>query len=149
MTFNATGLPNPGSAEQIIQPQGFYPQVLLSDFRSHARVDHTIDDARSAYQLALAVAHINRQLNAWQQQQMDAGITELDQAQGLYYTAAVFHHAKARLLEQYRDMDSRHVGTSTTRDPQALDARIDTEWREVRRSLAALTGRAQTTVELI
>lgn len=149
MTFQATGLPNPGSGEKSIQTAGFFPAINLSEFRTYARVDHTVDDDRSAYQLMLAVAHVNRQLIAWKASAIDAGATELDADQQTFYKAAVFHHAKARLLEQYRDIDSRHVGTNTARDPSALADRVDTEWREVRRSIAALTGRAQTTVELI
>lgn len=149
MTFQATGLPNPGSGEKTIQAAGFFPAILLSEFRTNARIDHTVDDDRSAYQLMLAVSHINRQLIAWKAAAIDAGMIDLDAGQALLYKAAVFHHAKARLLEQYRDIDSRHVGTNTARDPSALADRADTEWREVRRSMAALIGRAQTTVELI
>lgn len=149
MTFQATGLPNPGSADKEIQAAGFYPAINLADFRTNARVDHTIDDDRSSYQLSLAVASINRQLATWKQAQVDAGVASLDADQSLLYQAAVFHHAKARLLEQYRDIDSRHVGTNTARDPSALIDRLDTEWREVRRCIRALTGRSQATVELI
>lgn len=150
MTFDATGLPTADSADEIIQAgDGFWPEITLATFRDAARVDHTIDDQRSAYQLRLAVAHINRQLATFREDREIDGDTGLGTTDALYYQAAVYHHAKARLLEQYRDVDSRRVGTSTARDPQALDERINTEWREVRNSLSALRGQPMATVELI
>lgn len=150
MTFDATGLPTADAADETIQAgDGFWPEITLARFRDAARVDHTIDDQRSAYQLRMAVAHINRQLAPFREDRELDGDTGLGATDALYYQAAVHHHAKARLLEQYRDVDSRRVGTSTARDPQALDERINTEWREVRNSLSALRGQPMATVELI
>ncbi|MFI9653975.1 head completion/stabilization protein [Guyparkeria sp. GHLCS8-2] len=150
MSFDATGQPTANSADETIQAAGaFWPEITLAKFREAARVDHTMDDPRSAYQLRMAVAHINRQLAPFREDRELDGDTGLGTTEALYYQAAVHHHAKARLLEQYRDVDSRRVGTSTARDPQALDERINTEWREVRNSLSALRGRPLATVELI
>lgn len=146
MSFVATGLPTDASADDEIQAAGFYPAITLSEFRQAARVDHTVDDPRAAFELTSAVRQINRQLEDWRAEQELAGIAAIDETQAGYYSAAVYHHARARLLEQYRDYDSTHTGDVRA---DTLDPRIDDEWREVRVNLRALKGRARCTVELI
>ncbi|RUR46194.1 head completion/stabilization protein [Vreelandella populi] len=145
----------PSKRLEIINNNGFWPDIDPNEFREEERVT-SVTDARIRQSLRAAVADINRQLANYQHQQQQAGRMAWDaippepwQSPGdteLLYTRAVYAQTQADLLQRYRDASATGKGDERgeAKDLAADDYRADARW-----AIAELTGRNHTTVELI
>lgn len=153
--FAPTVDPNSTSGQSVVNI-AFFPDVSVDAFRATTRLQDTVTDGRVVQALRESVITINNELRAWREQQTALGydslgsvpadaygdITELEH----HYLAAVYAHAKALLMEQYRDIDSTDAGK---RRAAEFDGTVDSWRREAREAVRAILGTPRATVELI
>lgn len=146
-----------GTTETItITNASFFPDLLLKDFREAMRIDGTVTDHRAVHALEAAMYEANQLLSKWMQEQLDAGVDDIEnspqpnwQPPGYYkalYLRAVWSLAKSNLVERYRDYDSTGAGHDRA---EALEMTDDDYRRDAAWALSDIRGRARTTVELI
>lgn len=150
--------PAAGSAEDTIAAlDGFWPVVLLSEYRAHYRDDHTRSDAEVKTVLHQAVQTITGELSAWVAKHKAAGKTSHTQTGQVSdrgvpinlaasYKAAVYHEAKAQTLELWQDFDS--TGKGSDRSEQLLP-RIIASRRLSHNAIADILGRTRGSVRLL
>lgn len=135
-------------ADAISNPDPFYPDCRLAEFREKMRVDDTASDARVKEQILTALHFINAELRAGLfREQWHPSAANLPEPDVFWYQAAVYHRAKAYIIEQYRDID-----TSKTRgDARAddMENRIDVYLQRSREALRRLLHRSRATIKLI
>lgn len=138
--------PQEGIAEDVQIEQQWWPSVSLSNAREVVRIHGTVSDARLLDALSAAVISVNRELSGWrasfEMHHPDGPGTE----KSFLYLRAVHFHAKAELIERYRDFDSAADGD------RRADATIDLaeDARRVERwSIRELVGKPRLTVELM
>jgi len=149
--------PTPGTAPELpITNDGWFPDVDLVAMRKACRLDGTVTPERLRSAAVTAVLHVNDQLAAWKQAQLDIGLASLadvpsPQIDGstraqLLYTRALIGQVQSQLIEQYRDYDTTAKGDKRA---DAMDPRIDDARRDLRWALSDLQGLPRCTVELI
>lgn len=161
MSFIAVDNPPPANPEPPpVHNLAFWPPITLARFRDAYRVTEAVTDERAVTALQAAVILINDELEAWRQAQQAEGHATLAEvpaqsygegeaattAKVHHYQAAVYHTAKARILERYRDYDSTKSGHDRA---DALDDTADEHHKLARHALRALQDLPLTVVELI
>jgi hypothetical protein len=136
-----------------ISNNGFFPDVNLASFRSVMRVDQTVSTERITQTLYNAMISVNQELQEWQIDTQVGTLSDVPsesygdktKLQRLYQTA-LFNHAKALLVEHYRDFDSTKSGHERADE---MDHRIDDYLRISRTAIRKILGISRVTVELI
>jgi hypothetical protein len=129
--MSLTGKPQ-RTEDSVIANDGFFPDLLLSDFMAPYRIPAEYDDAVIINAVTLAIVDINLRLAAVKSLKIMTGFNTLescldaqneDLVNGQYvlaivYEKAVYSHAKAWLLQQFNAMNRRN--TSAESDNAAL-----------------------------
>lgn len=146
----------PASNELDIENIDFYPDISPTDCRAVIRLEQNITAERLRAALVNAIVYVNENLSTWKAEQVAAGMAALDDIpadtiDGLsinlqHYHRAVYHHAKAELIDQYLDADS--TGTGSQRAEDKADTADDYRRQSIL-AIRRLLGRPQSTVELI
>ena len=149
----------PAPAPGIVENDGWFPDIALSDMRDAMRLDGTVTDARLVQAVVDAILQVNRELGAWQALQTDAGIaaladvpaTRINRESRLLaqYRRAVYSTAKADLIERYRDYDTTATSVSDKKSMEWLDEAPGAQRRNAQWAIADIVGRTHLTVELI
>lgn len=153
--FAPTTDPN-HTALQIIANSPFWPAIAVDEFRATTRLQDTITDGRVIQALTESLLSTNRELAAWRDIQIALGYTELGSvpaerigdktALEHHYLSAIYAQAKARLMEQYRDIDTTVDGKHRAAE---FEGTIESWRRTAREAIRALLGTPRATVELI
>ena len=156
----AAGAPaDPAPAPGIVENDGWFPDIALTDMRDAMRLDGTVTDARLVQAVVDAILQVNRELGAWQALQADAGIAALADVPAArinresrllaQYRRAVYSTAKADLIERYRDYDTTATSLSDKKSMEWLDEAPGAQRRNAQWAIADIVGRTHLTVELI
>ena len=138
----------------------FFPDIDPDEFRDQLNVDTTVPNARVEAALQLSIIEVNRDLLEWRLVQEELGHTEIIETTSTeygegedavnenkrLYCFAVFHLAKARIIERMRNFDSAGSGHDRA---DSLEDPIGDHRREARRAVRAIMGETGTVVELI
>ena len=150
MTFaNASAAPQdpttPTDDETVIG--GWWPDIDVSAAREVIRISGTVTHTRLVEALQNAVWSINGELATWAAAQHTVYPEKLDDERlaGLY-RRAVYHYAKAELIERYRDFDMTSAGAARAEDK--IDAADDAR-RNLRWAISDILGRSRVTVEAL
>ncbi len=144
------------NTEEVIENDGWFPDIEPAELRKAARFDGTVTPERLSKAILFAVSSVNAELADWQATQISAGLESLADVPapslgGLstkvaLYTRAVYAAAQADLVERYRDYDTTGAGG---KQADAMDPRIADLRRDIRWAISDLIGIRRTTVELI
>lgn len=155
-TFIPTTPPATDPAEDAIPNLAFWPALSLAAFRDGYRVDTVVTDTEAKQEIATAARQVNAELAAWQALQEAAGAATLaDVASPVYgeesehvanYLSAVYHRAKARVIQDYRDTDTTKSGHDRA---DAMEGQADIVMARSRSAVRAILGKPRATVELI
>lgn len=155
-SFIATAPAGTASRPDVVENDGWFPDIDLGELRTAMRLDGTVTAERLREAVIDAIASANAELATWRDAQLAAGHTSLadvpapavggGSVQLARYRRAVYHLAHADLTERYRDYDATKSGGQKADDLEATtgDARRNARW-----ALNDLRGIARTTVELI
>lgn len=131
---------------EVIQ-QDWWPDVSLDSAREIVRISGTVSEARLRDALQAAAYSINHELGPWRlEQQGDHPEKLSDERLAFLYLRAVHFHAKAELIDRYRDYDSTADGD---RRGDAMSEAAEDARRTVRWSISELLGIPRLTVELM
>lgn len=143
----------------IVENDGWFPDVTLSDMRDAMRLDGTVTNARLVQAVVEAVLHVNRELQSWQAQQAAQGFTKLQDVPATNinresrlmacYRRAVYSTAKADLIERYLDYDSTASSLGDKKSMEWLNDAPGDQRRNAHWAVANILGRTHLTVELI
>jgi len=149
----------PSPAAAIVENDGFYVDIQLSQMRDAERLDGTVTDVRLRQAVVAAVLHVNNELRDWKREQVAAGYASLaavpadriDRESVLiaHYRRAVYCWAKADLTERYRDFDSTASSLNDKKTMEALDLAPSDQRRNAHWAIADILDRPRVTVELI
>ena len=138
---------------QTVTNDGFYPDLIVQEFRDMMRADKSIALDRVIAVLTQSVISINRELIGWRQNITEATLAEVSspvingKTELVHlYIAAVYNLAKALLIENYRDYDSTKSGHDKA---EQMETRIDDCMRVSRESIRAFLGQPRVTIDLI
>jgi hypothetical protein len=147
--------PAAGTPAPKIQNDGWFPDVDPGLAREIVRLSPNVTPARLAESLTDAMVQVNQELARWKARHQ-ARAESLD---GLpadsvagesrlvhHYLRAVYHLARADLMEQYRDFDTTAAGD---RKADALETSADDARRVARCAVLDILGAPHLTVELI
>jgi len=158
MSLIATGaIVDPPADAISIQNNGFWPDLVPASFREARRLDGTVTPGRIEFALDAALRDVNRQLAAYQAEQVASGVSaaadiprEDWQVAGHHqdlYRQAIYATAHAWLIEQYGD-----VAATGTRNDNAGEAKLltaDDCRRDARWAISELLGEGHVIAELI
>lgn len=133
------------TGDSIKIEQEWWPEIDLKASREVMRLPGTVPTARLLDALQFAADYINWELRDWQAEQLHAG-TALTDKQTRLYLRAVRSHAKAELLEKYRDFDTTGAGDARADE---FEDTVDGARRNVRWAISLLLGKPRVTVELL
>ncbi|MGK5079651.1 head completion/stabilization protein [Janthinobacterium sp. HLX7-2] len=149
----------PAPAIGIIENDGWFPDIFLTDMRDAMRLDGTVTDARLVQAVVDAILHVNRELASWQTAHAQALIatladvpaTRINRESRLLaqYRRAVYSTAKADLIERYRDYDTTATSLSDKKSMEWLDDAPGAQRRNAQWAIADMVGRSHLIVELI
>lgn len=155
-SFLPTTPPATDPAEDTIPNLAFWPVLSLAAFRDGYRVDTVVTDTEAKQAIATAVRRVNAELADWQALQEAAGAATLaDVASPVYgevsehvanYLSAVYHRAKAMVIEDNRDTDTTKSGHDRADD---MEGQADIAMARSRSAVRAILGKHRATVELI
>lgn len=155
-SFIPTTPPETDPAEDSIPNLPFWPALSLAAFRQGYRVDTVVSADEAKQRIATAARQVNAELAVWQATQELAGSATLaDVASPLYgeqsahvasYLDAVYHHAKALVIQDNRDTDTTKSGHNRA---DAMDDQADIALARSRSAVRAILGVSRSTVELI
>lgn len=132
--------PTVDTPEETIENDGFFPDIVLADFREANRIDGTITTLRLRHCIINQVINVNRQLAVLKAEQIVAGVEKLadidaPQIDGSntyvhHYLRAVGCLVKAEVIETYRDFDTTTAGRETADQltPNIEDLRRNAYW---------------------
>ncbi|WP_186148316.1 head completion/stabilization protein [Burkholderia gladioli] len=154
--FVATADPSPPTpADDVIENNGFYPDVLIATLRAGTKLDGTVTHERIRAAAVDAMRSTNAELVEWQAKNA-AGYGSLaavpaDKIGGesvlvSLYLRAVYNLVHADLTERYRDFDATKSGGQ---EAERLEETICTARRNARWALNDLRGIPRSTIELI
>lgn len=139
-----------------IPNNGFWPDLVVDEFRDAERIDSTVTDARAQQALRVAMADINRQLANFQEAQQATGastandipraVWQSEDHHLLLYRRAIYATALASLFERYRDYSATGEGDERG---EAKDLAADDYRRDARWAVSEILDEGHTTVELI
>ena len=111
-----------------ISAGAFWPDIVLRELRLAVRLPGRVTTSRLLHTATGAVAHVTRELEAWQQEQQAAGHQTLadvpapvingESVNLWHWRNAVYTATRALILERYRDADTTDKGD---RRADALD----------------------------
>jgi hypothetical protein len=143
----------------VVENDGFYTDIHLSQMRDAMRLDGTVTDVRLRQAVIAAILHVNDELRDWKLKQIAVGYASLaavpadriDRESVLiaHYRRAVYCTAKADLIERYRDYDSTASTLTDKKMMEALDNAPGEQRRNAHWAIADIIGRTHLTVELI
>ncbi|CAN0621059.1 Phage head protein [Burkholderia multivorans] len=151
-TANASA---PTPEADVIENNGFFPDVSIAALRATTRLDGTVTYERVRDATIDAIRSANAELKAWRAQAAAGYATLADvpaeQIGGAsefvsLYLRAVYNLAHADLTERYRDLDTTKSGGQNA---DRLEDTICTARRNARWALNDLRGIPRSTVELI
>lgn len=140
-------IPNTGpeTVSQDVPNISFFPTFSTADMRTSMRVIDAIPTQRVFEELQRAVLATNRELHHWRIALQDAGHPTLNDVPAesygdlneltIHYRQAVFHRAKAFLIEKSTDFDSAAEGSAQGKD---MEPNVEDHFRTVREEIAAL-----------
>ncbi len=147
---------NQPAPEEEISNDTFFPDVSPADCRDVLRLDDNITPGRLRAALIQAIIHVNGNLSTWVDTQITAGVNHIESVNSplidgerihtQQYRTAVYYHAKANLLDQYRDYDTSNTGSERAEDKEQT---ADEYRRQAILAMRNITGTPHTTVELI
>ena len=121
-----------------ISAGAFWPDIVLRELRLAVRLPGRVTTSRLLHTATGAVAHVTRELEAWQQEQQAAGHQTLadvpapvingESVNLWHWRNAVYTATRALILERYRDADTTDKGD---RRADALDIQTSDLWRDV------------------
>lgn len=145
--------------QEIIENDGWFPDIQLTALRDATRLDGTVTETRLITTVVDAMLTVNRALEAWQQEQRQQGWKSLDDVPAkkinrqsqlhAHYLRAVYSTAKADLIEKYRDYDSTASSLADQKHLAWLDTAPEQERRNAHWAIANILQRPHLTVELI
>ena len=144
-----------GSPVPKIQNDGWFPDVDPALAREIVRLSPNVTPARLVESLTDAMAQVNLELAGWKaKHQGRADSLEALPADSIagesrlvhHYLRAVYHLARADLMEQYRDFDTTAAGD---RKADVLDTSVGDTRRVARCAVLDIIGAPHLTVELI
>ncbi|HFR1282728.1 TPA: head completion/stabilization protein, partial [Shigella boydii] len=119
-----------------ISAGAFWPDIVLRELRLAVRLPGRVTTSRLLHTATGAVAHVTRELEAWQQEQQAAGHQTLadvpapvingESVNLWHWRNAVYTATRALILERYRDADTTDKGD---RRADALDIQTSDLWR--------------------
>ncbi|PUA16813.1 head completion/stabilization protein [Glaciimonas sp. PCH181] len=143
----------------VVENDGWFPDIALHHMRDAMRLDGTVTTPRLVQAVAEAILHVNRELDQWQNAQLDAGYSTLEAVPAkkinreskllIHYRRAVYSTAKADLLEKYRDYDSTGASMTDKKSTEFLDNAPGEQRRNAHWAIADIVHRHHLTVELI
>ncbi|NKI68082.1 head completion/stabilization protein [Collimonas pratensis] len=149
----------PAPAAAVVENDGWYVDIQLSQMRDAERLDGTVTEVRLRQAVVAAILHVNNELRDWKLEQIAAGYTSLaavpadrvDRESVLiaHYRRAVYCWAKADLTERYRDFDSTASSLNDKKTMDVLDDAPSDQRRNAHWAITNIIGRSHMTVELI
>lgn len=133
----------PPEQDIFVPHDNFYPSLSLSDFRNYMRIDDAVSNSRAKEYIRMAVVLITNDIMPWRKEQYPP-LDDIEKVQAWRW--AVYHKAKALILENYRDIDTTNDGHNKA---DALEAIIDSHLQRSREMQQILTNNSRTTIELI
>ncbi|QRX80867.1 head completion/stabilization protein [Glaciimonas sp. PAMC28666] len=143
----------------IVENDGWFPDIDLHHMRDAMRLDGTVTSPRLVQAVAEAILHVNAELDAWQDDQLENGFGALGAVPAkkinresklvIHYRRAVYSTAKADLLEKYRDYDSTASSMADKKAMAYLDDGPGEQRRNAHWAIADILRRHHLTVELI
>ncbi|MCD7096994.1 head completion/stabilization protein [Stenotrophomonas sp. MMGLT7] len=144
------------AAPQTIGNDGFWPDVNPADVRTQMRIEGAVSDPRFVAVLEAAILSVNRELDAWKAQQVEAGHAALADVPALQingasrlvllYRRALACCAAAEIAENYRSYDATDSANQRSDD---LTPSIDELRRNQRWAIRDFLGLGRVTVDLI
>ena len=142
--------------ESRVAADGWWPSILISEFRATMRVDEAITPIRCRHALRTAIATALIDLGEWGILQRAQGYASLSLVPSveidgvshyvLCWQRAIMSLAKAELVETHRDYDATGAGARNT---DFVDDTIVQLRRDGAHAIRDLKGRGRTTMELI
>ena len=149
----------PAPAAAVVENDGWYVDIQLSQMRDAERLDGTVTEVRLRQAVVAAILHVNNELRDWKLEQIAAGYASLaavpadrvDRESILiaHYRRAVYCWAKADLTERYRDFDSTASSLNDKKTMDVLDDAPSDQRRNAHWAITDIIGRHHSTVELI
>lgn len=142
--------------DDLLENDGWFPDLSLTAIRNGTRLDGTVTEDRLRDAARYAISTINDQLTAFKALHTEAGAANLAEVNAaaidgenrlvLLYRRAVVCTLKADLIERYRDLDTTDAGLrrASEMDPAVGEQRRNASW-----ALRDIQGQPRTTVELI
>lgn len=144
------------ATDQVINNDGWWPNVDPAEARDILRLDGTVSVARLREALVIAIGSVNTELAIWQAAQAALAIATLADVPAPsiggtsrlvdLYGRAVRCRAGAYLVERYRNLDITDKGQ---KNAEAQEPSIDELRRDARWAIADIQGITHATVELI
>lgn len=138
-----------------ISAGAFWPDIVLRELRLAIRLPGRVTTSRLLHTATGAVAHVTRELEAWQQEQQAAGHQTLadvpapvingESVNLWHWRNAVYTATRALILERYRDADTTDKGD---RRADALDIQTSDLWRDVSWAISDILRRPRIFAEL-
>lgn len=142
-------------ADARISAGAFWPDIVLRELRLAVRLPGRVTTSRLLHTATGAVAHVTRELEAWQQEQQAAGHQTLadvpapvingESVNLWHWRNAVYTATRALILERYRDADTTDKGD---RRADALDIQTSDLWRDVSWAISDILRRPRIFAEL-
>lgn len=146
----------PEGEDVVMTSSPFWPEISLNQLRKVMRLDGNVTTERLQDAVIEAISNTNSQLQTWRVEQEAADMTTLDavpaeqingESQRVQrYRRAVYCHAKANLIERYRDMDTTGDGNKRA---ESLEPQITDLWRDARWAISDIQSRARGIAELV
>lgn len=140
----------------LIVNDGFFPDIDPADFAQAMSIRDSVTPARRRQAIIAGIITIGNQLAAYRDARLLGGISSLaavasptiDGESRLIqiYRTAVYSEAKAKLVEQYRDIDITKAGKDKVED---LEPSIGELRRDAIYAVRDILGTGRTDVELI
>lgn len=142
--------------EATIENDGFFPDIVLAEFREANRIDGTITTLRLRHCIINHLLAVNRQLALFKAEQVASGVNTLEDIEAPeidgkntfthYYMRAVGSLVKAEVIEKYRDFDTTTAGRETADQlaPNIEELRRNAYW-----AICDMLGSPRSNVELI
>lgn len=150
MSFNA--LPN-SISPRILAGDAFYPPIQVGEFMQDYRLPAEYAESLIADHLQLAMFWTQRQLRQWQAEKVAQGSDSLAAVHNnavLLYRRAVFCHAKALLLQQFKTIDRNESAKKDGRyGAKESDDTTNVFYALAQDAIADLLERGRIDVELV
>ncbi len=146
-------------ASNIVENDGWFPDIDLETMRDNMRLDGTVTTPRLIDATVAAIIYANRELSDWKKLQITAGYASLAEVPAdkvnresmlvSHYIRAVYCTAKADLIERYKDYDTTSTTLNEKKTTNYLDSAPDEQRRNAQWAIADILGVTHMTVELI